>query len=70
MHLLERLIRCANSYLTVSFKKAKLVVPTEPLLWPKDRAELVGVNSFGVGGANAHVSGIYTIILLERILIF
>lgn len=42
-------------YFTVPFKEAKLVVPTEPLPWPKDRAELVGVNSFGVGGSNAHV---------------
>jgi hypothetical protein len=23
--------------------------------WPKDRFERVGVNSFGIGGANAHV---------------
>lgn len=40
----------------VPFKKCKLTVPTEPLPWPTDRDELVGVNSFGIGGSNAHVS--------------
>jgi acyl transferase domain-containing protein/protein-L-isoaspartate O-methyltransferase len=32
-----------------------LSVPTEPLSWPKDRKERVSVNSFGIGGTNAHV---------------
>jgi len=31
-------------------------VPVELTSWPEDRAERVGVNSFGIGGANAHVS--------------
>ena len=31
-------------------------VPVELTSWPTDRAERVGVNSFGIGGANAHVS--------------
>ncbi|OGM50547.1 hypothetical protein ABOM_000924 [Aspergillus bombycis] len=39
----------------IPFERCKLKVPTEPLPWPKDRAELVGVNSFGIGGSNAHV---------------
>jgi acyl transferase domain-containing protein len=30
-------------------------VPIEATPWPKDRLERVGVNSFGIGGANAHV---------------
>lgn len=28
----------------------------EPTPWPNDRAERVSVNSFGIGGTNAHVS--------------
>jgi acyl transferase domain-containing protein len=39
----------------VPFEAGKLTVPTEPKPWPFDRAERVGVNSFGIGGANAHV---------------
>ncbi|ETS75605.1 hypothetical protein PFICI_12549 [Pestalotiopsis fici W106-1] len=31
-----------------------LYVPTEPMLWPVDCQERVSVNSFGIGGANAH----------------
>ena len=31
-------------------------VPVEVMPWPTDRAERVGVNSFGIAGANAHVS--------------
>jgi hypothetical protein len=29
--------------------------------WPEDRDEVVGVNSFGVGGSNAHVSKTVTL---------
>lgn len=32
-----------------------LRVPTEPIPWPKDRKERVSINSFGIGGANAHI---------------
>lgn len=32
----------------------QLRVPTEPLPWPADRKERVSVNSFGIGGSNAH----------------
>jgi acyl transferase domain-containing protein len=39
----------------IPFEKCKLKVPTEPLSWPKDRDHVVGVNSFGIGGSNAHV---------------
>ena len=41
---------------TVPFESAKLVVPVEPCSWPADRAERVSVNSYGIGGSNAHVS--------------
>ncbi|PKY00760.1 polyketide synthase [Aspergillus campestris IBT 28561] len=32
-----------------------LSVPTESMPWPEGRKERISVNSFGVGGANAHV---------------
>jgi acyl transferase domain-containing protein len=32
-----------------------LAVPTEVVPWPKDRLQRISVNSFGLGGANAHV---------------
>ncbi|GKT70041.1 polyketide synthase [Colletotrichum tofieldiae] len=40
----------------IPWESAKLKVPTEPLPWPTDRFERVSVNSFGIGGSNAHVS--------------
>lgn len=39
----------------IPWKEAKLTVATEPLPWPEDRQERVSVNSFGIGGSNAHV---------------
>ncbi|KAI0900051.1 fatty acid synthase S-acetyltransferase [Annulohypoxylon nitens] len=39
----------------IPFKEAKLTVPLEPTPWPASRLERVSINSFGVGGANAHV---------------
>ncbi|KAI9657994.1 MAG: Type I Iterative PKS [Bathelium mastoideum] len=39
----------------IPFEKYKLQVPTETMSWPEGRAERVGVNSYGIGGANAHV---------------
>ncbi|KAI4122746.1 MAG: hypothetical protein LQ338_005639 [Usnochroma carphineum] len=40
---------------SIPWEAAKLKVPVNPIPWPSDRAERVGVNSFGIGGANAHV---------------
>ena len=40
----------------VLFKEASLRVPVEAEPWPLDRSARVSVNSFGIGGANAHVS--------------
>lgn len=45
-----------NEFTIVPFEEANLRVPLEPIAWPSDRAERVSVNSFGIGGANAHVS--------------
>ncbi|KAI2627176.1 putative polyketide synthase [Xylaria nigripes] len=39
----------------IPFKQFNLHVPTEVEAWPKDRAERVSINSFGIGGVNAHV---------------
>ncbi|KZF21837.1 polyketide synthase [Xylona heveae TC161] len=39
----------------IPFESAKLTVPVEPTPWPKSSAERVSVNSFGIGGNNAHV---------------
>ena len=40
----------------VPFHEKALVVPTKAIAWPTDRAHRVSINSFGIGGANAHVS--------------
>lgn len=39
----------------IPFDAAKLTVPLDPTPWPQDRLERISLNSFGVGGANAHV---------------
>ncbi|KAF6220309.1 hypothetical protein HO133_003441 [Letharia lupina] len=39
----------------IPWEQGKLKVPIHATPWPADRAERVGVNSFGIGGANAHV---------------
>ncbi|KAM0323503.1 hypothetical protein ACHAQA_008783 [Verticillium albo-atrum] len=39
----------------IPFEEWKLKVPVELTPWPKDREERAGVNSFGIGGSNAHV---------------
>ncbi|KAJ4388197.1 hypothetical protein N0V93_008804 [Gnomoniopsis smithogilvyi] len=38
----------------IPFDTTQLAVPVEPIPWPVNRAERVSVNSFGMGGANAH----------------
>ncbi|KAJ8131695.1 hypothetical protein O1611_g1925 [Lasiodiplodia mahajangana] len=39
----------------IPFLEGGLRVPTDPVPWPEDCDERASVNSFGVGGANAHV---------------
>ncbi|KAG5950724.1 Type I Iterative PKS [Claviceps sorghi] len=39
----------------IPFKDRKLTVPLEPTPWPPGRLDRVSVNSFGIGGSNAHV---------------
>lgn len=48
-------IRLGKLNPSIPFKDAKLTVPLEPTPWPRDRLERVSINSFGAGGANAHV---------------
>ncbi|KAF5019294.1 hypothetical protein F66182_8712 [Fusarium sp. NRRL 66182] len=38
----------------IPFKERKLTVPLDATPWPEDRLERVSVNSFGIGGSNAH----------------
>lgn len=38
----------------IPWKEARLTVPTNPIPFPQDREERISVNSFGLGGANAH----------------
>ncbi|TDZ54076.1 Highly reducing polyketide synthase FUM1 [Colletotrichum trifolii] len=40
---------------SIPFASAGLKVPTEPMPWPEDRAERIGINSFGIGGTNVHI---------------
>ena len=43
------------NHIIVPFEKAKLTVPVDLTPWPENRYERISVNSFGIGGANAHV---------------
>jgi acyl transferase domain-containing protein/phospholipid N-methyltransferase len=38
----------------IPFQERKLTVPLEPTPWPESYYERVSVNSFGIGGSNAH----------------
>ncbi|UKZ82860.1 Type I Iterative PKS [Trichoderma virens FT-333] len=48
-------IKFNNANPKIPFAERKLKVPTVPTPWPKDRAERISINSFGIGGTNAHV---------------
>lgn len=39
----------------IPWDECKLSVPTEPTPWPKSRGERISINSFGIGGTNAHI---------------
>ncbi|KAK8011011.1 hypothetical protein PG990_009976 [Apiospora arundinis] len=39
----------------IPFGSGRLQVPVESVPWPTDRKHRVSINSFGIGGANAHV---------------
>ncbi|KAF5009992.1 hypothetical protein FDECE_3829 [Fusarium decemcellulare] len=48
-------IKMANPNPKIQFSKYNLTVPLKPTPFPKDRKERVSINSFGIGGSNAHV---------------
>ena len=39
----------------IKFSQWRLKVPTEPTAWPTSLPHRISINSFGIGGANAHV---------------
>lgn len=47
-------IRFTSPNPAIPWKEGKLTVPVEPTAWPADRKERISINSFGIGGANAH----------------
>lgn len=48
-------IKLRNPNPAIFFDEWGLTVPLEPVQWPTDRHERVSINSFGIGGTNAHV---------------
>ncbi|KAK3311877.1 polyketide synthase [Apodospora peruviana] len=48
-------IKFQNPNPRIHFAEKKLAVPLYPTPFPNDRAERVSINSFGIGGSNAHV---------------
>ncbi|KAL9132080.1 MAG: hypothetical protein Q9217_000116 [Psora testacea] len=48
-------IKCLPLNPAIAFKSLNLTVPVEPTPWPSHKLERASVNSFGVGGTNAHV---------------
>jgi acyl transferase domain-containing protein/SAM-dependent methyltransferase len=48
-------IKFDNPNPAIQWDSYGLSVPTEPLSWPETRKERISVNSFGIGGTNAHV---------------
>lgn len=48
-------IKCSPRSDKIPFAEGQLVVPTEAIPWPEGRYQRVSVNSFGIGGSDAHV---------------
>ncbi|CAI7576810.1 unnamed protein product [Penicillium palitans] len=48
-------IKFKEPNLNIQWDEYGLAVPTEPMPWPEARSERISVNSFGIGGTNAHV---------------
>ncbi|KAK0112802.1 hypothetical protein ONS95_014533 [Cadophora gregata] len=39
----------------IPFEEKKITVPVKPMPWPEGKAHRISVNSFGIGGTNAHI---------------
>ncbi|EAL87813.1 polyketide synthase fgnA [Aspergillus fumigatus Af293] len=48
-------IKFRNPNPKIPFVEKKLVVPIQPTPFPLDKAERISVNSFSIGGSNAHI---------------
>ncbi|KAJ5496618.1 hypothetical protein N7463_008605 [Penicillium fimorum] len=48
-------IKCFPLNPKIPFEEKNLHIPTQPTSWPSGRDERVSINSFGVGGSNAHI---------------
>ncbi|OHF03980.1 polyketide synthase [Colletotrichum orchidophilum] len=48
-------IKFETPSVSIPFASTGLKVPTEPQPWPEERAERIGINSFGIGGTNVHI---------------
>jgi len=48
-------IKCSPLNPKIPFEQSRLVVPMEATPWPEGRDERISINSFGVGGTNAHL---------------
>ncbi|OJJ78433.1 uncharacterized protein ASPGLDRAFT_62541 [Aspergillus glaucus CBS 516.65] len=54
-HTIPPNVHFHNPNPNIPFEQAKLKVAVVPTPWPTDRSERISINSFGIGGTNAHV---------------
>ncbi|KAL4789956.1 putative polyketide synthase [Aspergillus venezuelensis] len=47
-------IKCSPRNPSIPWEEGKLALAEQPIAWPKGRLERASVNSFGLGGSNAH----------------
>lgn len=48
-------LHCENPNPAIPWETSHLSVPSQAISWPESRSERISVNSFGIGGSNAHV---------------
>lgn len=51
-------LKAYSNIFVVPFEEKKISIPVKPMPWPKGKAYRISVNSFGIGGTNAHVSSL------------
>ncbi|KAJ5783184.1 hypothetical protein N7457_004958 [Penicillium paradoxum] len=54
-HIIPPNIKFSAPNPNIEWEEYGLSVPTEAMPWPEARSERISVNSFGIGGTNAHV---------------